>query len=234
MILCEREPVASGAKHEKRNQILLFTGFEIGGECFGNHHGNCRNESRKHEFRHGGRWTRNSFRGPVPRHNGLHASMHAAVLFGTLGFVAVCHGFVPSAFTSSLSRHSLAATSSSHSLRSASVKFARERRCSAVQMQAGDELSGMFSGSEQLVFDTKWTDLENIGISGAKATKARNILLLPSPNPFENGNNTSIGFGCRLKKVIRRMPCSEVTPLQESSDMGSRLLRKSMRCTLAS
>ncbi len=63
-------------------------------------------------------------------------------------------------------------TSSSHSLRAASVKFAREKRCFAVKMQGGDELSGMFSGSEQLVFDPKWTDQENLSINGAKATKA--------------------------------------------------------------
>jgi hypothetical protein len=69
-------------------------------------------------------------------------------------------------------------TSSSHSLRAASVKLARGRRCSAVQMQGGDELSGMFSGTEQLAFDPKWTDLENLSISGAKATKAKLIILM--------------------------------------------------------
>ncbi len=104
--------------------------------------------------------------------------MHAAGLFGILGFVAVCHGFAPSSLTSSFSKNSLGVASSSHSLRAASVKFARVRRCSAVQMQGGDELSGMFSGSEQLAFDPKWTDQENLSINGAKATKVTKDCLL--------------------------------------------------------
>jgi hypothetical protein len=39
-------------------------------------------------------------------------------------------------------------------------------------MQGGDDLA-MFSGSEQLSFDSKWTDKENVSLDGAKATKAR-------------------------------------------------------------
>ncbi len=167
--------------------------------------------------------------------NGLHASMHAGVLFGTLGFVAVCHGFAPSSFTSTLSRHSLSVSSSAHSLRAASVKFARERRCPAIiQMQGGDELAGMFSGSEQLVFDPKWSDQENLSINGAKATKAKKSILFTCIfNQFVLEPKTLVCW-YRLQRAILLMQYLEATLVRESSDMGSRLSSKYMLCTLAS
>ena len=34
-----------------------------------------------------------------------------------------------------------------------------------------DDLAGVFSGTEQLAFDLRWSDQENLSIVGAKATK---------------------------------------------------------------
>ena len=107
------------------------------------------------------------------------ASMHSRILCGILGFAAACHGFAPTSFTCSLAAHSPVAKSSPHLLSSV-FNVARQRRCpQSVRMQS-DDLSGVFSGTEVLGFDSLWTDQENLSINGAKATKvaclASNIL----------------------------------------------------------
>ena len=91
-------------------------------------------------------------------------------LFGGLLLLAgVCHGF------------SLGGSVARFAAISPRISFPR-RNAAKVLMQS-DDLSGAFSGLESLQFDSKWTDMENLNVQGAKVTKVIDISCLLSHTP---------------------------------------------------
>lgn len=69
-----------------------------------------------------------------------------------------------------------------------------------------DDLSGVFSGTEQLAFDLRWSDQENLSINSAKATKVTD-----SPPAYAIfGNDMTSGIQRYGVKVIKQVDSIQV------------------------